>query len=227
MDNPELYTQNNQLQQSGVEKFFDFYGEKLRNQFNGKEVDLLDIGSGCGRVLNEVIFGKSGLKFSKIIGIDVSEEMVKFSNEKYGSDLMSFQVMDAEGEVPETLENQQFDIVTSFYCLPYCKDLNAAFQNVQKFLKSNGIFCCIFSQLPKTTNENKLVGSNDKQAKYMLKYRDLPNTRISDDLFEVITSHLNGNGMKAIEAIDIENDEFEFANAEAVRRKFMIFVYLE
>ncbi|KAL7024929.1 hypothetical protein ACKWTF_013255 [Chironomus riparius] len=218
MDNPELYNQNNQPQQSGVQKYLTFYGEKLRTQFNGKEVDLLDIGSGCGRVLSEIIIVKSGLKFSKIIGIDVSEEMVKFSNTKYGSDLISFHVMDAEGEVPEILKNQQFDIVTSFYCLPYCKNLNAAIQNIQKFLKPNGLFCCIFSQLPKSINENELVSSNDKHAKYMFKYRDLPNARVPDDVIGVIARHLNANGMESIEVTDIENDGFEFANVEAARR---------
>ena len=223
MDNPELYNENNQLQEFGVEKFFNFHSEYLRKEYERTEMTLLDIGSGCGRVLTEVVVGKSELKFSKIIGIDISKEMVKFSNEKYGSDLMSFQVMDAEGEVPESLKNQQFDMVTSFFCLPYCKDINAAFQNIHNFLKPNGIFCCIFSQLSKAAKDSQLVGTDDKHAKFMIKYRDIPNSRLMDDPSEVIRRHLNENRMEVVELIDIKNDEFEFADAEAAKRKSLLF----
>jgi len=206
MDNPELYTENNQLQEFGVERFFNFHGEYLRNEYRGKEITLIDIGSGCGRVLTEVVVGKSGLKFSKIIGIDKSEEMVRFSSEKYGNDLMSFQVMDTEGEIPESLKNQQFDMVTSFFCLPYCKDLNAAFLNIQNFLKPNGLFCCIFSQLSR---------SNENPEK---KLQSMSSAQLTEVKPEAITIHLNKNGMEQIKFINIENDEHEYPNIEAVKR---------
>ncbi|KAL7024898.1 hypothetical protein ACKWTF_013240 [Chironomus riparius] len=111
-------------------KTFSTNGDKLRKEFDGKEIAVLDIGSGCGKILKEIIVDKSGLKFSKVVGVDVSEEMVKFSNEKYGSDLISFQVMDAGSEIPENFKNQKFDLVTSFLCLHWIKDFDLAFQNI-------------------------------------------------------------------------------------------------
>lgn len=52
--------------------------------------------------------------------------------------------MDAEGDIPDTLKNKQFDMVTSIYCHHWVKDLSKGFQNIYDLLNPGGLFCCIF-----------------------------------------------------------------------------------
>ena len=208
MDNPELYHENNQLQQHGVEKFLDFFGEQLRKEFGSKDLVLLDVGSGDGKILTDVVIGKSGLKFSKVIGVDVSQEMLRYSQAKYCSELVSFQFMDAGKEIPENLKNQQFDIVSSFYCLHWIGDLNAAFGNIHDLLKPNGIFCFI---IPQYRNSNSQTEVNDKHLKYLVDTRDeLASFRLSDDPANVIRRLVTENRMELIGFIDIPHDEYEY-----------------
>ena len=215
MDNPVLY---NKHKKPGVEEFLNSYGGKLRNIYDGKEIALLDIGSGCGCILNEVFVGKSGLKFSKVIGIDKSEEIVKFSNEKYGSDLISFQVMDAEKETPENLKNQKFDLVTSFYSLHWNGDLNAAFQNVQNFLHPYGFFCCVLLHVPKTIIQ-ELMESKEDYVKHIINFDSLPDSQLISDPSKVIVKNLKDNGLEFATIIDAEDDEFIFDDLGAVQSK--------
>ncbi|CAG9806921.1 unnamed protein product [Chironomus riparius] len=223
MDNPEIYSVNNEHQKARVVDFFNVYGEKLRNAFGGKEIDVLDIGSGCGTVLKEVIVDNSGLKFSKIIGVDISEEMVKFSNEKYGSDLISFQVMDAGKEIPENLKNQKFDLITSFFVFHWISDFDLAFKNVQNLLKPNGVFCCVLVQIQKETIENFLQ-SNDDEFMQLFDFENIPNFRLSDDPTEVIKSQLDANKMEIDIIIDDKNDEYVYDNFEDVKSSIEVYV---
>ncbi|CAG9806908.1 unnamed protein product [Chironomus riparius] len=222
MDNPELYSDNNKHRKPGVEEFINSYGGKLRNIHDGKEIALLDIGSGCGRILSEVFVGKSGLKFRKVIGIDKSEEMVNISNEKYGNDLISFQLMDAEKEIPENLKNLKFDLVTSFFSLPWNCDLNSAFQNVQTFLHPYGFLCCIILHVPKAIIQ-ELKESKDDYVKHLIDFDNLPDSQLIDDPSKVIVQNLKNNRLEFATIIDTEDDEFVFDDLEAVKNFFGTF----
>ncbi|KAL7024915.1 hypothetical protein ACKWTF_013248 [Chironomus riparius] len=221
MDNPELYSVNNQHQKVRIEEFIKVNDDKLKNAFDGKEIAVLDIGSGCGTILSEVIVGNSGLKFSKVIGIDISEEMVKFSNEKYGSDLISFHVMDAAKEIPEIFKNLKFDLITSFFCMQWINNFDIAFQNVQNFLNPNGIFCCVFMQFTKAVIK-ELMESKDDYVKQLIDYDNLQNFRLLDDPTEVIKKLLNDNGMEIVNITDLEEDEFVFDDLKAVQASFEV-----
>jgi len=94
MQNVELYSKNNNYQKSASRNFYNYFGDFLKTEFKKQEIYLIDVGSGCGRVLSEVTVDESGLKFSKIVGVDKSEKMINFSNKMYGSELISFQYFD-------------------------------------------------------------------------------------------------------------------------------------
>jgi len=116
MNNSQLYSSNNTEQIAAAEKFFNVFGENVINEFGDKQISLLDIGSGCGTVLSKVILKKSGLNIIDAIGVDKSIEMIKLSNQNYSNSSTTFCFMDAEGDIPDTLKNKQFDMVTSIYC---------------------------------------------------------------------------------------------------------------
>lgn len=214
MNSVEQYSRNNQSQKAISEKFFNNHGDKLRKEFDDKEIEVLDIGSGCGQIFNEVFVPKSGLKLSKVIGVDMSEEMVKFANENYGSDSMSFFVMDASKEVPENLKKFKFDLVTSFFCMHWITDLDKAFQNVHNFLKPNGIFCCIFTQVPKAQFQGLIESDNESFKNVFANI--FPNFQLLSDPCEVIKKHLNDNGMEILHFIDVE-EHHKFDSLEAIK----------
>ncbi|XP_070498417.1 juvenile hormone acid O-methyltransferase-like [Chironomus tepperi] len=140
----KLYSVNNYEQTDAVKKFYDTYGDRLRNEFGLREISLIDIGAGCGSVLSELTLKNIGLNFSSVVGVDRSHEMIKFSNEKYGSDYVKFMYMDAEGDIPDSLNDKHFDMATSFYVYQFMKDLRKAFKNVYDLLNPGGVFCCMF-----------------------------------------------------------------------------------
>jgi ubiquinone/menaquinone biosynthesis C-methylase UbiE len=104
MQNVELYSKNNDFQIFSAKIFYNHIGNLLKNYFKNREVSLLDVGSGCGRILTEVTIAESKLKFAKVVGVDKSENMIKFANKNYKSDLLSFYYMDAGYSIPIELK---------------------------------------------------------------------------------------------------------------------------
>jgi 2-polyprenyl-3-methyl-5-hydroxy-6-metoxy-1,4-benzoquinol methylase len=144
MQNVELYSKNNSYQKFAARKFFKLFGDDLKANFDNREISLIDVGSGCGKILSEVTIAESGLKFSKIVGVDKSEKMLNYSSEIYGSDSIKFHYMDVEAGVPKNLEGQKFDMATSFHVIHHVHDVKKAFETIYDLLDVDGIFGCIF-----------------------------------------------------------------------------------
>jgi juvenile hormone acid methyltransferase len=213
MDNAKLYSKHNGEQTQSAKKFFTFFGEFLRKKFGENSVEIIDIGTGCGRVLVEIFLTESQLNFSQVVGVDKSQAMVDLAVKKYGNDYISFDLMDIEGSVPKPLKISQFDIVSSFYCLHWTQDLTAAFEKINNFLKPNGIFCCVFISTHILIDIwNELV---DKYSPYMDSWK----SNFNDICFlknadEIIKKMLHDSGIDIIEFIDEKNDMFDFGTKE-------------
>ncbi|CRL01985.1 CLUMA_CG015312, isoform A [Clunio marinus] len=87
------------------------------------------------------------IKFKNVFGFDVSEKMLKFARENYGNDVTKFHQFDINQM--EYFSNdlllekcgikyQSADIVTSFLCLQWIKDLKKAFYYIGKLIKPGG-----------------------------------------------------------------------------------------
>jgi juvenile hormone acid methyltransferase len=139
--------------------------------------------------------------------------MLKFAKKYYGSDLMSFYYMDAEGEIPKILRHHQFDIVSSFYCLHWIKDLKSAFQNIHKLLKTNGLFCCVFLQ---STRVNDIWDNLSlKYPLYMKDWRSYYTPLWSvENANNLIEKYLEDCNFKIVKFYDIRNENFKFKNVE-------------
>ena len=90
---------------------------------NGNEGKLLDIGSGSGDVLIELVVPKLP-KTVKIYGTDVSAEMVKFAKQNFGTQVASFYQADisADYELLAKRLPQPFDNITSFFCFHWIQN---------------------------------------------------------------------------------------------------------
>jgi len=221
MDKAHLYAATNSQQIDAAVKFFKIFGDFLKQKFKNKSVTLLDAGSGCGKVLFEISVKKSGLKFSKIIGVDKSYEMLKYAQEVYGNDgRISFYHMDVEGEIPEMLRYQQFDMVSSFYCLHWTQDINNAFQNIYKLLNGNGLFCCVFLLSTKVNDIWDILA--EKYSTYMKNWRAYYSPLWSlENAENMLQKSLEECDFKVIKFHDIKNEKFKFRDLENYASKYL------
>ena len=213
MDKAKLYSKHNGEQTQSAKKFFKYFGEFLREKFEKNPVTIIDIGTGCGRVLVEIFMTESKLNFSKVVGIDKSQAMVDLAVKNYGDDYILFYLMDIEIKVPKLLEFPKFDIVSSFYCLHWTQDLTAAFKMIKNFMKPDGVFCCVFILTHILIDIwNELI---DKYSPYMENWRKNFNyICYEENADEIIKQMLCESGIDIIEFIDEKNDMFNFQTKE-------------
>ncbi|CAG9800903.1 unnamed protein product [Chironomus riparius] len=212
--NVKQYTEHNGEQTKSAKKFFMFYADLLKDLYGDDPVTLIDVGSGCGRVLVNIILKDSELKFSKVVGADKCTKMIDHANKTYGSDELKFHLMDVQECVPECLKSLKFDILTSFYCLHWIHDLKKAFNVISSLLKPGGLFLCVFLK------KHFLAGIYSALAQKYSPYMDNYENKFSELLFldnadEVIKGYLTECGFEIVEFIDVKNDLCDL-NSEAI-----------
>ncbi|KAG5680142.1 hypothetical protein PVAND_009667 [Polypedilum vanderplanki] len=143
MDVGEIYHNSNKVQALYSSSCINLIKKFLIEKFGNQKCKFLDIGTGDGRVLSEVFVKQSGLNFEKVLGSDINLEMIKVAKKNYQNDLIKFEQLNIEDEEAssELLKvHGTFDIVTSYFCLHWIKDLKIALSNVKRFLKPSGVF---------------------------------------------------------------------------------------
>lgn len=129
MNKARLYSDHNDLQRFDAMTVINEFADRLALNCQEK-ASLLDIGSGPGDVLVNLILPKISEKICEVVGIDISEKMVNNANSNYADDFISFHQLDIseDSNACEKLFGQnKFDIITSFNCLHWIQD--------QRFLK--------------------------------------------------------------------------------------------
>lgn len=98
------------------------------------DAQILDLGCGCGRLTAPL-----AARFSGVIGVDVSEEMVRQGRALYGEGL---DLRISSGADLKGFEDGAFDLVFSYSVFPHLpSDVTAAyFHEVGRVLKLGGIF---------------------------------------------------------------------------------------
>ncbi|MFA6938899.1 MAG: methyltransferase domain-containing protein [Candidatus Paceibacterota bacterium] len=130
---------------------------------NAEKKTILDIGCGFGDLAEKL----SKQNYKKLIGFDVSSELIKLANEQHIPKTL-FEV----GDMGKKLKYQSsyFDIVCSGLAIHYNKNINFLFKEVNRVLKKGGYFCFstghpIFNLINQT--KGGLIGikilSNDKE----------------------------------------------------------------
>jgi len=102
-----------------------------------KNLKALEIGCGIGRILIPM----AGI-FGEVIGIDISNEMVKLGKEKI-SDIKNCNILENSGSDLSFLEDNYFDFCYSFIVFQHIpkKSIVADYMaEISRVLKSNGVF---------------------------------------------------------------------------------------
>ncbi|XP_046611447.1 juvenile hormone acid O-methyltransferase-like [Neodiprion virginianus] len=134
MFNPAEYSAHDELQRRETSDFIQEYSNEI-GQMSGR---CLDIGCGpCDLVVDSLLPVLNPK--ATVVCSDISKPMLDYAKEKYGAnDRLSFLQLDIES--PTLAEDlvEQFDHVTSFYCLHWCKDIRQAFENIFDLLRPGG-----------------------------------------------------------------------------------------
>ena len=95
---------------------------------------ILDMGCGFGDHAQKL----SKQKYKKLVGFDISKELVKFANEQKIPN-STFYVGDMSKKLKH--EDSSIDVVYSSLAIHYTKNINKLFQEVNRVLRKGGIFC--------------------------------------------------------------------------------------
>jgi juvenile hormone-III synthase len=128
MNDAKLYRKSNALQKRDAKVIIDEFSHLFDQKPIGCDATLLDIGCGAGDVLVELILPKLHENYTEVIGVDISQEMVKYASEKYRSQFLKFFKVDIQSDflsskvIKRPVRPESVDFVTSFYCLHWIEN---------------------------------------------------------------------------------------------------------
>lgn len=168
MHKAALYQRSNGLQRRDAEQVLNEFSSVFQWRIDGCD-SLLDIGCGTGDVTIDFILPILPINFSRLIGVDLSDDMVKFAREQYSYPRISFEKFDFGLELQKQLMRhiEPFDHITSFYCLHWIQNQEKAIQNLYKLLKPNGDILLVFLAQNPIFEIYKQMSQNKKWSKYM------------------------------------------------------------
>ncbi|XP_055855251.1 juvenile hormone acid O-methyltransferase isoform X1 [Episyrphus balteatus] len=164
---PKYYSVANRVQRYDAEEIVKEFSSVLKWRLDGKD-SLIDLGTGSGDVLMDFIYPLMPKNFTKLVGTDISSEMVKHCEKNYSqSENVKFKVLDIGTEnLPKELIGE-FDHVTSFYSIHWVQNQRLAADNVYRLLKSGGDCLLVFLSTHSINETYDIVSLNPKWAPYM------------------------------------------------------------
>lgn len=184
--------------------YWDKFGERLINLSNIKEgVCILDIGTGRGATLFPASY-KVGVN-GRIIGIDISENMVKMTNDQIAKqNIKNSKVLQINME-EINFSDEYFDNIVSGFSIGYILNDNNYSRNVLRTLKKNGQLS--FSLWGVQNNQKWLTDIVDEYLKPNKSKKD-EEARVSTNLNSVegIRKLLKNLNLKEIEIYEEENE---------------------
>ncbi|KAJ3657568.1 hypothetical protein Zmor_009358 [Zophobas morio] len=164
MDRASLYSRYNGLQKTDASFVVDNYLRLVK--WRSDEV-VLDVGSGDGDVLFDVLLPEIPHDFAKLVGTDVSEEMVDFARSRYKSDKIDFVALDISSAsiLPEF--HDFFDHIFSFYCLHWVVEQRQAMKNMFDMLKPGGEILVTFLASNPIYDVYERMAKSNKWCSYM------------------------------------------------------------
>lgn len=169
MLNPELYAKWNQMQRCGARELIEEYKTKLAWRADGND-SWIDVGCASGDITADFILPILPPNFERLIGIDISEQMIAYSREKYLQPKVEFEQFDLTD--PNIQQFSAVDHISSFYCLQMIPDQKAAVQNIYNLLKPGGDCLLLFSVHAPFVYTFKELARHPKWAKYMKDYKN-------------------------------------------------------
>ncbi|KAG4074700.1 hypothetical protein HA402_008798 [Bradysia odoriphaga] len=140
LDEAKSYCKTNCLQRQDAEDTLNEFASKMKWVIEGGD-SFLHIGSRSGDILFDYIFNLLPKNFTRLVGIDKSEEMISYAVENYRHPKLTFERADIinTDDVSRIL-NQfgQFDHISTLCILHWVMDQELAFKNIFNLLAPHG-----------------------------------------------------------------------------------------
>ncbi|XP_046740259.1 juvenile hormone acid O-methyltransferase-like [Diprion similis] len=163
MFKPALYSKINEQARRDTSDFIEEHSREI-GLMSGR---CLDIGSGPCDVVSDFLLPKLDPK-STVVCSDISKTMLDYAKEKYGAnDRLSFLQLDIESPALEKDLIEQFDHVTSFYCLHWCQDMRQALENIFDLLRPGGTAFLTFGSNFPCMDAYKVLATVPRYHRYM------------------------------------------------------------
>lgn len=221
MHKAALYQRANNLQRRDAKQVLEEFSGILQWRPDGED-SLLDIGCGSGDVTIDFILPLMPVKFSRLIGTDISEQMVRYAGEQYKHPKISFDKMDIASDLGKSIRNSEpFDHVMSFYCLHWIQNQEQAIQNIFNLLHTDGDCLLVFLANNPIFDIYKQLSENERWSKYM---KDV-NRFISPYQYSVNPADdfgalLYRNGFTEY-SVEVRDKLFIFESVEMLKSKFL------
>ncbi len=138
MNDAALYAKSNSFQRVATEKIIHEFSHLLQWQKNDS-ASILDIGCGTGDVTIDLVVPLLPSNFSRLIGCDISDEMIRHAQKYNPHPKVIYDRLDICGNVDEFIaEYGRVDHAVSFFCLHWARNQHAALNNIAKLLQPNG-----------------------------------------------------------------------------------------
>lgn len=162
-----LYQRSNGVQRRDAKQVLDEFGHLFQWRADGKDA-VLDIGCGSGDVTVDFILPILPLKFSRLVGVDLSDGMLRYARENYQQyTKLAFEKIDIGGKLDLRTFPEQFDHITSFYCLHWVENQKMALNNIYNLLTSDGDCLLVFLAENPIFEIYKQLSMDKKWAPYM------------------------------------------------------------
>lgn len=141
MNKPEMFHLTKHLSQHDSRQTLEDYASSFKWRSGGGD-SALDAGSGPGDVTTEVVLQFLPANFKRLVGADVSKEMVEFCRKTYNHPKLSFEQFNFDQELEkQPFSNvEPFDHIFSFYCLHFIQNQKLCLQNFYKLLNPGEYF---------------------------------------------------------------------------------------
>lgn len=166
MNKPALYHQLNQLSSRDSHQIIQDYAEKLNWRPDGCD-SVLDAGCGAGDITHGIILPFLPPHFERVVGVDVSTEMVEYARRTHTHPKLTFHQFDLGRELEgQSLEGvEPFDHIFSAFCLTWIRNPRICLETFHKLLEPNGDMLLWWS--PNKRNAYEELAKNDRWSKYM------------------------------------------------------------
>lgn len=224
MHKAALYQRANNLQRRDAKQVLEEFSSIVQWRPDGDD-SLLDIGCGSGDVTIDFILPLMPVKFSRLVGTDISEQMVRYAGEQYKHPKISFDKMDIASDLGKSIRNSEpFDHVMSFYCLHWVQNQDQAIQNIFNLLHADGDCLLVFLANNPIFDIYKQLSENERWAKYMLDVnRFISPYQYSVNPADDFGAVLYRNGFTEY-SVEVRDKLFIFESVEMLKSKFL-FIY--
>lgn len=168
MNKAALFRDSNKVTQFYAQKALEEFSSMIKWRSDGND-SVLDCGCGPGNVTFDVLLPKLPVNFQRLVGVDISKEMIDYAKKTYVHPKLSFEPLNLDIEVEKQSLNdmEPFDHITSFFCLMWIKNQKMCIQNFYKLLKPGGDMLLVFLASHAGYDAYKQLSRDNRWAQYM------------------------------------------------------------